>query len=125
MSVHLVRHVTTVPYVTTKRIDRGGSGNEGRYTLVDRRFIANAEALMNMANRRLYFMASAETRDAMVAIKEAVREVDPDLAHFMALRCVYRGGICARPCGRYITRRFGGEDDEKAIRVQGHPAWEA
>lgn len=126
VSVHLTRHVTTQPYVVGRRIDRGGTGDEGRYTLVNHRFIANAEALLNMARRRLCFQAAAETREAMLQIKEAIRQVDSDLAHYMVPNCIYRGGICPepKPCGNYRVRRFGGEDDEKALRTfSGIPGW--
>jgi hypothetical protein len=131
VSVHLVRHVTTVPFVTSRRIDRGGDGTEDRYTLVNHRFLANAEALLNMARRRLCFQASPETRETMIAIKEAVRKIDPDLAHYMVPNCAYRGGICPepKPCGMYIVRRYYGEDEERSNRGPRHPEgegwWEA
>lgn len=118
VSVHLVRHVTTVPFVKSKRIDRDGDGTENRYTPVNHRFLANAEALLNMARRRLCYQASPETRDVMIMIKEAVRKLDPDLAHYMVPNCVYRGGICPepKPCGNYSVRRFLGEYDEKHMK---------
>ena len=121
VSVHLARHVTTVPFVMSKRDDRGGTGDENRHTLVNHRFIANAEALLNMARRRLCYKASPETREAMIAIKEAVRAVDPDLAYYMVANCVYRGGICPepKPCGNYRVRRFKGEEDELAMMIGG------
>ena len=34
------------------RDDRGGSGTEDRYTLVNHRIFCNAEAVMNMANKQ-------------------------------------------------------------------------
>ena len=119
VSVHLVRHVTTVPYVTSRRDDRGGDGAEDRFTLLNHRFICNAEALMNMAHRRLCYKASPETRDTMLKIKESIRIVDPDLAYFMIPHCVYRGGICPepKPCGNYKVRRSQGEDDELMMRI--------
>lgn len=119
VSVHFVRHVTTVPFVRSKRIDRDGDGTEDRFTPVSHRFICNAEALLNMARRRLCFKASPETRGWMIRIKEKIREVDPDLAHYMVPNCVYRGGLCPepKPCGNYAVRRFGGEDDEMAMRM--------
>ena len=120
VSVHLVRHVTTVPFVRSKRTDRDGDGKEDRYTPVNHRFLANAEALLNMARRRLCFQASHETREVVLNIKEAIREIDPDLAHYMVPNCVYRGGICPepKPCGKYIIKRFGGEDDEFDMRLE-------
>lgn len=118
VSIHLVRHVTTVPFVKSKHIDRDGDGTEDRHTPVNHRFLANAEALINMARRRLCFQASPETREVMKMIKEAIREIDPDLACIMVPNCVYRGGLCPepKPCGNYKIRKFLGEDDEKRMR---------
>ena len=119
VSVHLVRHVTTTPFVRSKRTDRDGDGTEDRYTPVNHRFICNAESLLHIARRRLCWQASTETRDCVIQIKEKIREIDPDLAHYMVPNCVYRGGICPepKPCGRYKIKRFGGEDDEIKMRI--------
>ncbi len=119
VSTHLVRHVTTVPFVRSKRIDRDGDGSENRYTIVNHRFICNAEALLNMARRRLCFQASFETRETMLAIKKAIMDIDPDLAYYMQPNCVYRGGICPepKPCGNYIIERYEPEERELAMRI--------
>lgn len=118
VSVHLARHVTTTPFVRSMRPDRGGDGTEDRYTPVNHRFIANAESLMHIARRRLCYQASPETREVVIMIKEAVREVDEDLAHYMVPNCVYRGGICPepKPCGNYKVRKYKGEYDEDKMR---------
>lgn len=68
-----------------------------RYAPVDLAFIANAESLMNIAHKRICFKASAETRAAMLAIREEIEKVDPDLAAHMVSQCIYRGGICSEP----------------------------
>lgn len=127
VSVHLARHVTTVPFVGSRRIDRGGTGEEDRYTPVTHRFIANAEALMNMARRRLCYQASPETRETVMRIKEEIRKIDPDLSHYMVPNCVYRGGICPepRPCGNYRVRRYGGEDDMRKMMIKQGPPCDA
>jgi hypothetical protein len=119
VSVHLSRHVTTVPFVQSKRIDRDGNGTEDRYTLVNHRILCNAEAIMNMANKRLCYKASPETRDVMIMIKNEIERVDPDLSYYMVPQCVYRGGICPepRPCGNYKVRRFKGIEDERNMRI--------
>ena len=119
VSVHLARHVTTTPFVRSMRTDRGGDGQEDRYTLVNHRFIANAESILHIARRRLCYQASEETRDTVSSIKEAIRKVDPDLAHYMVPNCVYRGGICPepKPCGKYRVHRFDGENDELLMRL--------
>ena len=63
--------------------------------------LVNAEALMNMARKRLCTKASPETRQVMQEIKKAVAAVDPALAEHLVPTCIYRGGICPEPnsCG--------------------------
>lgn len=119
VSTHLVRHVTTTPFVRSKRPDRGGDGTENRFTPVNHRFIANAESILHIARRRLCYQASPETREVVLMIKEEIRKVDPDLAFYMVPNCIYRGGICPepKPCGNYKVKRFHGEDDEKEMRI--------
>ena len=78
-----------------------------RYAPTDLAFIINAEALMNMAHKRLCTKASAETRAVMSLIRSEIAkdDVDPDLAMHLVPQCVYRGGICPEPrsCGKNIT----------------------
>lgn len=63
--------------------------------------LMNAEALMNMAHKRLCTKASLETIAVVGAIRDQVRKADPDLADHMVPQCIYRGGICpeSKPCG--------------------------
>lgn len=119
VSVHLARHVTTVPFVQSKRIDRGGDGSEDRYTLVNHRIFCNAEAIMNMSHKRLCFKASPETREAVKLIKDTMLDIDPDLAYYMVPQCVFRGGICPEPtpCGKYRIKRYKGVEDELLMRI--------
>ncbi len=72
-----------------------------RYAPTDLSFIINAEALMNMAHKRLCSKASLETRELMNMIKHEIEVVDPALARLLVPMCVYRGGICSEPksCG--------------------------
>lgn len=64
-------------------------------------FIANAEALINMAHKRLCNKASVETRLVMNQLKEEIRKADPDLWPHLVPQCAYRGGLCGEPksCG--------------------------
>jgi len=103
VSTHFVRHVTVVPFVTSKRTDRGGAGTEDRYTLVKTTIWANAEAIINMAQKRLCYQADMETWKVMFAIRSLMETVDPDLAKYMVPQCVFRGGVCCEPtpCGMY------------------------
>jgi hypothetical protein len=108
VSVHLARHVTIQPFVTSKRTDRGGDGKEDRMTPVDMVIWANAEAVMNMAAKRLCYQASKETREVVDSIRELMKLVDPDLAEHMVPACVTQGGYCRepKPCGNYRVKRY-------------------
>ena len=68
-----------------------------RYAPTDIAFIINAEALINMAHKRLCAKASAETRDLMTKIALEIAIVDPELAEHLVPQCVFRGGICSEP----------------------------
>lgn len=73
----------------------------------DLAFLANAEALINMAHKRLCRMASVETRGVFERIKEEVKAVDPDLHRHLVPMCVFRNGLCTEPksCGFIKTKR--------------------
>lgn len=79
-----------------------------RYTPTDIAFIINAEALINMAHKRLCTKASPETREIFGQICELVEEQDPDLYKHLVPQCMYRGGICPEPngCGYNKTGPF-------------------
>ena len=79
-----------------------------RYAPTDLAFIANAEALINMAHKRLCAKTSPETREIFGQICELVEEQDPDLYKHLVPQCVYRGGICPEPksCGYNKTGLF-------------------
>lgn len=78
-----------------------------RYTPTDLMCVINAEALINMAHKRLCSKASMETMAVVGTIKAEVSKVDPDLANHMVPQCIYRGGICpeAKPCGIHLNQR--------------------
>lgn len=77
----------------------------------DLAFIANAEALINMAHKRLCRKASVETRGVFVRIKEEVKAVDPDLYQHLVPMCVFRNGLCSEPkCCGFITTKRGMEE---------------
>ena len=117
VSVHLARHVSTTPFVLSKRVDRGGDGKEDRYTPVDHRILANAEAIINMAQKRMCYKASPETREVVYAIRDEMMLIDPDLGNHMVPMCVFRGGICVqpKPCGNYKIRRYNPQEMWKEL----------
>lgn len=79
-----------------------------RHAPTDIAFIINAEALINMAHKRLCAKASHETREIFGQICELVEEQDPDLYKHLVPQCMYRGGICPEPkgCGYNKTGLF-------------------
>ncbi len=72
-----------------------------RYSPTDLCGIMNAEAIMNMSEKRLCSMASRETREIWQQVLREVSKVDPDLVKFCVRPCVSHGGICreSKCCG--------------------------
>ena len=102
VSVHFVRHKHGVEhFVKSNRDDRGGE-EANRHTPVRHGMLINAQALINMARKRLCGQAHDETKKAMALIRAGVAAVDSELAQFMVPECVYRSGFCPeiKPCGR-------------------------
>ena len=102
VSVHFVRHKIGVEhFVQTHREDRGANFVADRNTPVNHLMLLNAQALIQLARKRLCFKPSAKTHKIMTLIHAEVSSVDPDLASFMNPECVYRSGVCyeRKPCG--------------------------
>lgn len=103
VSVHLVRHKIGVEhFVMSNRDDRGGSDEVTRLAPVNHGMLVNAQALINMARKRLCVQAHKETVEVMKAIRQGVEACDAALAKTMVPECEYRGMVCheLRPCGR-------------------------
>jgi hypothetical protein len=95
VSVHFSRHKVGVDhFVQSNRDDRGGNGTEGRNTPVNHGMVVNAQALINMARRRLCYKSHKRTVSAMQKIKLAVGRELPELEKYLVPECVYRNGIC-------------------------------
>lgn len=95
VSVHFVRHNVGVShFVQTNRSDRGGTGTTDRNTPVNHAMLINAEALVNMAHRRLCLQSHELTIKIFQYIYDAVLQVDPALAKHLVPMCVFRGGNC-------------------------------
>ena len=84
-----------------------------RYAPTDLSFVINAEALINMAHKRLCSKASSETRKLMAMIKREIEVVDPALARHLVPMCVYRGGICSEPKSCGYTKQVKLNDDKR------------
>lgn len=79
-----------------------------RYAPTDLACLINAEALINMAHKRLCSKASKETREIFSAIRNEIEKCDPDLAKHLVPTCIYRNGLCPEtPCCKYYSSPVG------------------
>lgn len=78
-----------------------------RYAPTDLALIINAEALVNMAHKRLCTKASAETRQIVQDVCDLINEQDPDLYPHLVRPCV-ACGVCKeiKPCGFMNTEQY-------------------
>jgi hypothetical protein len=100
VSVHFCRHKIGVEhFVSSRREDTTGK-KRSPDDMVRHEMVANAQALITMARKRLCYKAADETREAMDQIRHAISQVDLILAHSMTPDCVYRGRCNEmKPCG--------------------------
>ncbi len=111
VSVHLVRHhVGFQPYVESQRNDRQNKYDRTKAPQdapVTMRISINAEALMNLANKRLCMKASPETREVVQKMCDLAEKAVPELKGLLVPMCEYHGGICdeIQGCGKYEHRK--------------------
>ena len=105
VSVHLCRHVHSLPFLETQRTDRTGvdRNQKPQNAPINMWLVANAEELMTIANKRLCLNASQETRQIVQAMCKLAEEATPELHGLLVPLCEYCGGVCheMEPCGRY------------------------
>lgn len=92
---HFVRHKVGVEFFClSHRSDRCKVPDEqsNRLTPTSFSMLINAQALINMARKRLCNKASEETRKVMKLIRETIQTIDPLLALTLVPDCIYRGG---------------------------------
>ena len=109
VSVHLCRHIHAQPFVRTQRNDRQTDYDRNtapQNAPVDMMWYMNAEELINIANKRLCSLASAETRELVRMICRKVCEVCPEFKEELVPMCVRNGGVCYEMFG------CGGRKDE-------------
>lgn len=117
VTVHFARHHEGIEkFVHSQRLDRN-SELAAQYPTRDELpqglsndmdVSCNAQAFINISRKRLCSCASKETRIAWQAVKECVRQADPELASVMVRECVYRG-FCPekdRCCGYVNTEAY-------------------
>jgi hypothetical protein len=112
----------TEHFTQTGREDRGADSGE-RWDLVNHFIMINAQELINMSRVRLCNKAHKETREVMVAIKQAINRLDPELSYCMMSNCLYRNGRCTelKPCGLWENAKIpvtaiGWQEDLNGVR---------
>lgn len=97
ISTHIVRHKHGVEhFVESNRDDRGGAGDDvvNRNTPVNHGMEINAQAIIQMARKRLCYASHTKTVAVFSRLRKAIGNVDPALADAMRPECVYRNGFC-------------------------------
>lgn len=99
VATHFSRHKWEC-FIKTQRTDR--TGTDRNKLPQDAPVImsgdANTQQLIDMARKRLCYMASPETRKYMEDLKIAIHDVEPEVADVLVPNCVYRCG-CPEPSG--------------------------
>lgn len=105
VSVHLVRHIHAIPFVSTQRDDRQHKYKRGeapQNAPVTMCWFMNAEELITIAHKRLCTQASKETRELIQNLCNEVIKLNPEFDGLLVPNCEYRGGLCDEfnCCGR-------------------------
>ena len=114
VSVHYTRHSVGIShFVSTSRTDRTGIDRDKlpQSNPVNHEFEANAQAIINISQKRLCFQASKDTTDAWIKFLEDLKEVEPDLYQVCVPSCIYRCG-CPEVFGCPFFAKFS-EDISK------------
>jgi len=95
VSVHFVRHsIGITHFVSTARTDRTGTDRDKltQDNPVNHEFEANAQAIINISQKRLCLQASKETREAWIEFLDDLKTDEPELYNICVPNCVYRCG---------------------------------
>ena len=94
VSVHLVRHIHSQPYVRSQRNDRQSAYDREKApqdSPVTMIWDMNAEELMVIANKRLCRQASEKTREVVRMMCDEVLKTNPEFKPFLVPMCQYTG----------------------------------
>lgn len=94
VSVHLVRHVHSQPYVKSQRNDRQSEYDRTKApqdTPVNMIWDMNAEEFMTISNKRLCRLADPATRSVVQKMCDEVSRVNPEFKDFLVPNCQYLG----------------------------------
>lgn len=102
VSVHLVRHVHSQPYVKSQRNDRQNEYDRNKAPqdeMVCMIWDMNAEELITICNKRLCKKASPETRQVVMKMRKLVIENCPEFMDELVPMCEREGGCHEmKPC---------------------------
>lgn len=96
-SVHLCRHVHSVPFCSSLRNDRQEKldGDAARRdTPICMMYAVNAEELMVIANKRLCMKAAEKTREVVRMMCDKASEALPEIKPYLVPNCIAHGGVC-------------------------------
>ena len=104
VAMHLVRHVHSVPFISSQRNDRQDMYDRRtapQDAPVNMDWYMNAEELINVSHKRLCTQASIETRAVVAEICDLVLDACPEFEGLLVPMCMYRNGKCTefKPCG--------------------------
>ena len=122
ISTHFARHHEGCEkFVGTQRADRTEVKDRSLRSQMDyvtMGMIANIQALMNIAEKRLCMCADPTTRAYMEALVEEIRKYDSVVAWSLVPQCVRCGG-CVEPFGKcqYYNNMFEGLSIEDQTNV--------
>lgn len=111
VSVHLVRHIHSQPFVSTSRPDIDGNMKPRNEQLktdpVNMRLFLNAQELINISKVRLCSKAETETRKVWQSVINQLYNSEPLLATACIPSCVYRG-FCPelKSCGYVESKAY-------------------
>lgn len=112
VSVHLVRHVHSQPFVSTSRPDIDGKQppreEQKKTDLVNMRMFLSAEEIINISKVRLCKKAEGETNKIWDMVINELSKQESILADACVPSCIFRNGICPEMncCGFNQTKQF-------------------
>ena len=95
VSVHLVRHVHSQPFVSSGRPDVNKENpprsEQKKTDLVNMRLFLNAQEIIHISRVRLCNKAELETRQIWAKVISELKKIEPELANACVPNCIYRG----------------------------------
>lgn len=117
ISVHLCRHIHSLPFCSSLRNDRQDAmdGDKApRDTPINMIYEISAEEMMTIANKRLCNLASEKTREVVRMMCDEVVKVTPEIGPLLIPMCEWLHGCPEmKSCGAYRSWDEGRNDNER------------